>query len=96
MKKQMRLCGCVGAGLALMVSALAQGAAVKSGEKIAFLGDSITAQGAGGPGGYVRLVISGLEANGVKAEAIPAGISGHKSNQMLERLEKDVLNKKPN
>ena len=96
MNKQLRLCGCVGAGLALMVSAYAQRPAVKSGEKIAFLGDSITQQGAGGPGGYVRLVISGLEANGVKAEAIPAGISGHKSNQMLERLERDVLNKKPN
>ncbi|MCX7010679.1 MAG: SGNH/GDSL hydrolase family protein [Kiritimatiellaeota bacterium] len=96
MKKQVRLCGCVGAGLALVVSVCAQGVAVKSGEKIAFLGDSITQQGAGGPGGYVRLVISGLEANGVKTEAIPAGISGHKSNQMLARLEKDVLNKKPN
>ena len=95
MKKQMRLFGCVGAGLALMVSAFAQGPAVKSGDKIAFLGDSITAQGASGPGGYVRLVISGLEANGIKAEAVPAGISGHKSNQMLERLERDVLSKKP-
>ena len=47
------------------------------------------------PGGYVRLVISGLEANGIKTTAIPAGISGHKSNQMLARLEKDVLSKKP-
>ncbi|MDQ3813731.1 MAG: SGNH/GDSL hydrolase family protein, partial [Armatimonadota bacterium] len=65
------------------------------GEKIAFLGDSITQQGAGSPSGYVRLVISGLEANGVKAQAIPAGISGHKSNQMLERLDRDVIEKKP-
>lgn len=68
---------------------------VKSGDKIAFLGDSITAQGWGSPGGYVRLVIAGLKANGVEAEAIPAGISGHKSDQMLARLEKDVLSKKP-
>ncbi len=67
---------------------------VKDGQKIAFLGDSITQAGAG-PKGYVRLVISGLEANGVKTTAIPAGISGHKSNQMLARLEKDVLSKKP-
>lgn len=96
MKKEMRLCGYVAVSMVLMLSALAQEAAVQSGAKIAFLGDSITAQGAGGPGGYVRLVISGLEANGIKAEAIPAGISGHKSNQMLERLEKDVLSKKPN
>lgn len=69
--------------------------AVKSGEKIAFLGDSITQAGWGNPAGYVRLVIAGLEANDVHAEAIPAGISGHKSDQMLARLDKDVLNKKP-
>ena len=67
---------------------------VKSGEKIAFLGDSITQDGAG-PRGYVRLVISGLEASGVKAEAIPAGVSGHKSNDMLARLDRDVISKKP-
>ncbi|PAW71005.1 MAG: hypothetical protein B9S38_06935 [Verrucomicrobiia bacterium Tous-C4TDCM] len=68
---------------------------VKSGEKIAFLGDSITQQGNGGPGGYVQLVGSGLAANGAKVEIIGAGISGHKSNQMLERLDRDVLSKKP-
>jgi len=68
---------------------------VKSGDKIAFLGDSITAGGWGNPAGYVKLVIAGLEANGVKAEPIPAGISGHKSDQMLARLDKDVLSKKP-
>ena len=67
---------------------------VKDGQKIAFLGDSITQAGAR-PGGYVTLVIRGLEANGVKATAIPAGISGHKSNQMLKRLDAHVLSKKP-
>jgi lysophospholipase L1-like esterase len=68
---------------------------VKSGEKIAFLGDSITQGGWNQPSGYVRLVMEGLKANGVEAEAVPAGISGHKSDQMLARLEKDVLSKKP-
>ncbi len=68
---------------------------VKKGESVAFLGDSITQQGAGSSGGYVRLVASGLAAQGVEITVIPAGISGHKSNQMLERLEKDVLSKKP-
>lgn len=67
---------------------------VKSGEKIVFMGDSITQQGAQSPSGYVRLVISGLEANGIAASAIPAGISGHKSDQMLARL-KPELAKKP-
>ncbi len=68
---------------------------VKSGDKFAFLGDSITQAGQGSPGGYVQLIGSALAANGVKIEIIGAGISGHKSNQMLERLERDVLSKKP-
>ena len=67
---------------------------VKDGEKIAFLGDSITA-GGNAPLGYVGMVISGLEANGVKATKIPAGVSGHKSDQMLARLQRDVIDKKP-
>lgn len=68
---------------------------IKSGEKLAFLGDSITAGGKSNPGGYVNLVGSGLATNGVKIEIIGAGISGHKSNQMLGRLENDVLKHKP-
>ena len=39
---------------------------LKSGEKVAFLGDSITAQGWTNPHGYVRLVVAGLQANGVQ------------------------------
>jgi lysophospholipase L1-like esterase len=69
--------------------------AVKSGEKVAFLGDSITQGGWSSAKGYVKLVAAGLKANGVETEVVPAGISGHKSNQMLDRLEKDVLSKKP-
>ena len=56
---------------------------------------AIRSRSRGQPKGYVRLVISGLEANGIKATAIPAGISGHKSNDMLDRLNRDVLSKKP-
>lgn len=68
---------------------------VKNGESIAFLGDSITAQGAASSGGYVRLVASGLAAQGIKVDVIPAGVSGNKSDQMLARLDSDVLSKKP-
>lgn len=68
---------------------------VQPGQKVAFLGDSITQQGAGSPSGYVRLVEKGLKANGIDITVIGAGISGHKSNQMLERLQGDVLAKKP-
>ena len=67
---------------------------LKNGQKIGFMGDSITEAGVE-PQGYVTLVIRGLEANGVRVSSIPAGISGHKSNQMLERLDRDVLSKKP-
>lgn len=67
---------------------------IKNGQKIGFMGDSITQAGAE-PQGYVTLVIRGLEANGIQVSSIPAGISGHKSNQMLERLDRDVLSKKP-
>jgi lysophospholipase L1-like esterase len=68
---------------------------VKSGESIAFMGDSITQFGAQTSGGYVRLVESGLAAQGVKVTVIPAGLSANKSPDMLARLEKDVLSKKP-
>ena len=80
---------------AAAASAEGVGIAVQNNESIAFLGDSITQFGAALPGGYAQLVISGLKANGVTASLIPAGISGNKSNQMLERLERDVLSKKP-
>ncbi len=69
--------------------------AVKSGEKIGFLGDSITAAGWGNPAGYAKLVVAGLAANGVPVEAAPAGIGGHKSNDMLARLDRDVISRDP-
>ena len=68
---------------------------VKDGDTLAFLGDSITQQGQRNPDGYVNLVLRALEAEGVKVTAVKAGISGHKSNDMLKRLDKDVLSKKP-
>jgi lysophospholipase L1-like esterase len=67
---------------------------IKPGESIAFLGDSITQFGAQSPGGYVRLVESGLAAQGINVTVIPAGLSGNKSNDVLARLDKDVLSKK--
>ena len=62
---------------------------IKSGEKIAFMGDSITAAG-NRRGGYVQLVMQALKMNGLKVTHAPAGISGHKSNQMLARLKKEL------
>lgn len=81
----------------LLACTLSAQIAVKNGEKIAFLGDSITQLGKNKTPfmGYLHLVIDGLARSGVKAEAVPAGISGHKSTQMLARVDKDVITKKP-
>lgn len=87
--------------LALLIAALAIAAspapaelAVKSGDTIAFMGDSITA-GGNQKGGYVTLVMSALKTQGLDVKHIPAGKSGHKSTDMLARLEADVISKKP-
>ena len=69
--------------------------AVKAGERIAFLGDSITAGGVR-KNGYVTFVMDALNKEGRKLSHTPAGISGHKSNDMLARLDRDVISKKPN
>lgn len=69
--------------------------AVADGQKIAFLGDSITQRGWDLPNGYVRLVVAGLAGNGINVTAIPAGVSGQKSHEMLGRVDQDVISKKP-
>ena len=83
--------------LLLFACTLSAQIAVKNGEKIAFLGDSITQLGKNKAPymGYLHLVIDGLARSGVKAVSVPAGISGHKSTQMLARVDKDVIKKKP-
>ena len=68
--------------------------AVKEGDKIAFLGDSITAGGVR-KFGYVTLVMQALNNQGLMLTHVPAGISGHKSSNMLARVDKDVISKKP-
>jgi lysophospholipase L1-like esterase len=67
---------------------------IKDGQKVAFLGDSITANG-WQQGGYVRLIVGALEKQGIKITPIPAGVGGNKSNDMLARLDNDVLSKSP-
>ncbi len=69
--------------------------AVKDGAKIAFLGDSITANGWSYPGGYVRLIVDALAREGIKVTPIPAGRSGNTSADMLARLETDILDQQP-
>ena len=68
---------------------------VSNGEKISFLGDSITGLGIYNETGYVNLVIDGLKSVGVEAVRMPAGKGGDTSGTMLVRLQRDVLNYQP-
>ncbi|HEY1186989.1 MAG TPA: SGNH/GDSL hydrolase family protein [Gemmata sp.] len=70
--------------------------ALKKGEKIVFLGDSITAGGVA-PKGYVTVIKNALNEKhkDLGIEIVGAGISGNKVPDLQRRLEKDVLAKKP-
>ncbi len=85
----------IGSLLAFPLLGTTEGFQLHDGEKIVFLGDSITQMG-GQPEGYVSLFKLFCDVNGYEIEVINAGIGGHKSNDMLARLEKDVLDHKPN
>jgi len=64
-------------------------------ERIAFLGDSITEQGAQ-PGGYVAIVKDSLtKSSGGATQVIEAGISGNRVPDLLARVDRDVIAKKP-
>src|SRR3569623_1707316 len=69
---------------------------LKNVHRIVTLGDSIT-QGGAHPGGYVWLIEHDLNAlyPQHKFEVVNAGISGHKSIDMLARFQRDVVDKKP-
>ena len=81
---------------AVAPAAETDGPALKKGERIVFLGDSIT-QGGVGPHGYVTLIKNALaeKHKDLGIEVIGAGISGNKVPDLQRRLEKDVLAKKP-
>ncbi len=91
------ICRAILAAALFLVPSFTQAAAIaaQDGQTVAFLGDSITQGGWQNPAGYVRLIVAGFSNNGVSIKPVPAGISGHKSDQMLARLDRDVLSKKP-
>lgn len=82
--------------LAASLTWAGEGLSLKKGDRIVFLGDSIT-QGGAGPKGYVTLVRKALDEKhkDLGIEIIGAGISGNKVPDLQRRLEKDVLAKKP-
>ena len=69
---------------------------LKKGERIVFLGDSITAAGVGKTG-YVTRIKNALaeKHKDLGIEVIGAGISGNKVPDLQKRLDRDVLAKKP-
>jgi lysophospholipase L1-like esterase len=69
---------------------------LKKGDRIVFLGDSITAAGVGKKG-YVTLIRTALteKHKDLGIEVIGAGVSGNKVPNLQGRLDKDVLAKKP-
>ena len=69
---------------------------LKTGDRVVFLGDSITQAGAG-PKGYVSVFRQVVESKmaGQKIEVLGAGISGNKVPDLQARLQNDVLDKKP-
>lgn len=82
------------AWLMMTLTSIAQ--PLEKGDRVVFLGDSIT-QGGAGPGGYVTLVKEALarDHRELEVEVIGAGISGNKVPDLQKRLERDVLSKKP-
>lgn len=85
------------AALALSAPVLAADPpALQKGDRIVFLGDSITQAGVG-PKGYVTMVKTALgeKHKDLGIEVIGAGISGNKVPDLQKRLDKDVLAKKP-
>lgn len=71
---------------------------LKKGDKIVFFGDSLTALAVQDKRvtegkGYVPLVREALKAKGVEVDAVATG--GHTVPDLLNRVEKDVLSKKP-
>lgn len=69
---------------------------LKKGDRIVFLGDSITAGGVR-PKGYVTLIENALteKHKDLDIKVIGAGISGNKVPDLQRRLDRDVLAKKP-
>src|SRR5262245_7105899 len=72
--------------------------ALKKGDKIIFFGDSLTALAVKDRNvpegkGYVPLVREALKDKGVEVDAVATG--GHKVTDLLKRVDKDVIDKKP-
>lgn len=70
--------------------------ALEQGDRVVFFGDSIT-KGGVRPGGYITLAAEVIETShpNKDIELIGAGVGGHRVPDLLKRLDRDVLSKKP-
>ena len=68
---------------------------IKTGDKLVFMGDSITEFGKNRTHGYVNLVVKGLAANGINPTWVGVGIQGDTSGDMLARFDRDVVAENP-
>lgn len=94
---------CLSAALSILAGAAggdpaAKKVELKKGDRVLFFGDSLTAlaiQDKNVPEGkgYVPLVREALKAKGVEVDAVATG--GHKVTDLLQRVDRDVLAKKP-
>jgi lysophospholipase L1-like esterase len=71
-------------------------AALKKGDRIVFLGDSITKAGLG-PDGYITIIKKQIadKHKDLEIEVIGTGVSGNKVPDLQRRVDKDVIAKKP-
>jgi lysophospholipase L1-like esterase len=63
---------------------------VKSGDRIVFLGDSITSFGAK-KRGFIGLVMGALPSKALQLKAVPVGRAGNKSTDMHARIDESVI-----
>lgn len=84
------------AGLVLWSACTPGGVELRPGDRIIFLGDSITELG-DQPDGFVALVRDSLAARlpHLRLEVIAAGVTGNKVPDLQERLHRDVLARNP-
>ncbi|MCR5261867.1 MAG: hypothetical protein K6C94_08540 [Candidatus Gastranaerophilales bacterium] len=81
----------------ILYGSLAMSAEVKQKNnlKIAFLGDSITWFGWNTPYGYVQKTVKALNDEGFIITPFPEGVGGNVTQEMLNRMDSDILNNKP-
>lgn len=77
------------------VSSAFAGLPFVNGDRIAFLGDSITQLGADDPRGWVNILESRVRKEVDEVAFIHAGIAGNTSADMLKRINADVIRRKP-